>query len=141
MVLLCRSSREAIIFFTTSSGCSVGKKNWYRRDAGCATVENMDVCTCPGSTRVVLMSGHLYLSNASVGSRSLGGNKGSTSHRARSEESHATKSELLWKHNSRLHRGGVGYKPGKGGSRSLTELGNPKHSKHGTDGNLIYSPV
>lgn len=108
-----------MIFFTTSSGCSDGKKNRYMRDVGCVTVENMDVSTCPGSTRVVLISGHLYLRSALVGSRSRGGNKSITLRRVRSEESRATKSELLWKHSSRLHKDGIRARLGKG-SRSVT---------------------
>ena len=69
------SSREAMIFLTASRGCSDGKKNRHKRDVGCFTVENIDVCICPGSTRVVLMFGHLYLSNTSVVSHSLEGTR------------------------------------------------------------------
>ena len=50
-----------MIFFTTSSGCKEGKKNRYKRDDWWVTAENMGVCVYPGSTSVVLTSGHWYL--------------------------------------------------------------------------------
>lgn len=103
-----------MIFFTTSSGCTDGKKNRYRGDVEWVTVENMDVCTCPGSTSVVLMSGHWYLRDALAVSRTLEGYESVTSHRVHSVGSHATRLKLLWKHSSRLHGGGVGRRPGKG---------------------------
>jgi len=126
-----------MIFFTTSSGCRDGKKKRYMHDVGCMTVENMGVCMCPGSTRVVLIPGHLYLRIPLVESRSLEGDEGITSHRAHSEESHAAKSGLLWKHSNRLHRGSSDTGWAKGADKSLTELRNSQHPKHRTDGHLI----